>query len=196
MRLRPSLALAAAVVLPVALAGCAAAPVPLPSPPATAGPTTAPNPGATPTTVPVPPEEDAIPVAIACADLVDADTMYRFNPNFSLLGDWTPEAGTFAAADVQAGGTACRWVNQTSGDPIDVSVSAFGEAGLTELKNAAFAEFEMVPTYGEEAYFGTDGDAGVAIAFQGSYRLVATSPWFLEPGEPEEIILGALAALP
>jgi hypothetical protein len=64
-----------------------------------------------------------------------------------------------------------------------------------ELKNAAFAESQMVPTYGEEAYFEVEGDVGTAIVFQGRYRLVISSVSFFEPGEPTAIIEAALGAL-
>lgn len=183
-----SLALA---VVAGTLTGCAQQPIELP----TAVPTESGSPSATPGPA-VEPSDDSTPVEVACADLVDADTIYRFNPNFVLLGDWTPDAGSAAADALAAGGIACRWVNQTSGDTIDVSVAAPGDDELADLESAASAEGEPVSAYGEEAYFEVADDAGTATVFDRGYWLVAVSPAFLEPGEPEEIVSAALAALP
>lgn len=179
----------AAVATVFALTGC----VDAPSQPVL------PSESATPTATAGPePEPTAAPIAldVACAELVDPDTMYAFDPNYALLDAWDPESGSPAADAVDAGGVACQWVRESGGGTIDLSVAAFTEAQLEDLKNDAFAESEMVPTYGEEAYFEVDGVVGTAIVFQGVYRLVVSSEAFFEPGEPTGIIESALAALP
>jgi hypothetical protein len=157
-------------------------PTPTTTPTATAGPEPTPTNG-------------ALPLEVECAELVDPDTMYSFDPNYALVGSFDPEPGSLAADQVAAGGVACQWVRESGGGTIDLSVAAFTEEQITELKNEAFAESEMVPTYGEEAYFEVEGDVGTAIVFQGRYRLVITSAAFFEPGEPTAIIESALAAL-
>jgi hypothetical protein len=162
-----------------------------------------PRPSATPTTTATAEPDptataEPVPLAVECADLVDADAMYAFDPNYALLGEVDPEPGTAGADDVAAGGVACQWVRESGGGTIDISVATYSEAQLEELKNEAFASSTMVPTYGEEAYFEVDGGVGTAIVFQGPYRLVVSSESFFEPGEPTGIIesaLGALAAL-
>jgi hypothetical protein len=159
-------------------------------------PTPTTTPTATATAGPEPtPTSGALPLDITCAELVDADTMYAFDPNYALLGEFTPQPGSLAADQVAAGGVACQWVRESGGGTIDLSVAAFTEEQITELKNEAFAESEMVPTYGEEAYFEVDGDVGTAIVFEGRYRLVISSVAFFEPGEPTSIIESALGAL-
>jgi hypothetical protein len=157
-------------------------PTPTTTPTATAGPEPTPTNGAQ-------------PLEVECAELVDPDTMYSFDPNYALVGSFDPEPGSLAADQVAAGGVACQWVRESGGGTIDLSVAAFTEEQITELKNEAFAESEMVPTYGDEAYFEVEGDVGTAIVFQGRYRLVITSAAFFEPGEPTAIIESALAAL-
>jgi hypothetical protein len=157
-------------------------PTPTTTPTATAGPEPTPTNGAQ-------------PLDVECAELVDPDTMYSFDPNYALVGSFDPEPGSLAADQVAAGGVACQWVRESGGGTIDLSVAAFTEEQITELKNEAFAESEMVPTYGDEAYFEVEGDVGTAIVFQGRYRLVITSAAFFEPGEPTAIIESALAAL-
>jgi hypothetical protein len=157
-----------------------------------------PTPTTTPTATVGPeptPTNGAQPLEVECAELVDPDTMYSFDPNYALVGSFDPEPGSLAADQVAAGGVACQWVRESGGGTIDLSVAAFTEEQITELKNEAFAESEMVPTYGDEAYFEVEGDVGTAIVFQGRYRLVITSAAFFEPGEPTAIIESALAAL-
>jgi hypothetical protein len=160
-----------------------------PTPTATPSPTTSASPEPTPTQQPT--ELD-----VACEDLVDPDTMYAFDPNYALLGAVDPGPGSAAAEAVAAGGIACRWVRESGGAAIDVSVAAYAPSQLDELKNEAFAESQMVPTYGDEAYFEAEGGVGTAIVFQGPYRLVVSGEAFFEPGEPTGIIESALAALP
>lgn len=159
-----------------------------PSPSATPTATATAEPGPTATAEPE-------PLDLACADLVDADAMYAFDPNYALLGEVEPEAGTAGADDIAAGGVACQWVRESGGGTIDLSVAAYSEAQLDGLKNDAFTSSTMVPTYGDEAYFEVDGGVGTAIVFQGPYRLVVSSESFFEPGEPTGIIESALGAL-
>jgi hypothetical protein len=186
--LSASAALAAALLL----AGCQT-PEPAPTtPPPTPGDTATPT--AEPTETAAPPS--STPVDIPCDTLVPAQTMYDFNPNFSLLGSWTPGAGSHAAAAAEADGTVCRWQNDTSGEVIDVSVASFDAASLDELANDAYTDSTMVPTYGgDEAYFSVTGDVGEAIVFQDSYWVVVSSTYFLEPGDAEPIVAAVLAAL-
>lgn len=146
--------------------------------------TAAPTPSASPT-----------PVTIGCDTLVSADTMYAYNPNFGLLTSWTPAAGSAAATAKSESGIACRWSNQTSGDTIDISVAHLDAASIESLKNDAVSHGTLVPTYGDEAYFGTSGGVGTAVVFQGNYWMVATSIDFAEPGDPSDLIDAALTAL-
>jgi hypothetical protein len=172
------------------LAACVEAPEPseTPRPSATSSPTATAEPEPTPTA-----EPDALDVT--CEELVDPDTMYAFDPNYALRGEVAPESGSAGAEAVAAGGVACQWVRESGGGTIDLSVARFPEAQLDELKNAAFASSTMVPTYGDEAYFEVSGGIGMAIVFQGPYRLVVSSESFFEPGEPTGIIEAALGAL-
>jgi len=159
----------------------------------TGSPTPAPTATSAPTTIPTPVDE---PLAVTCGELVDADAVYAFDPNYALLDSWDPAPGTDAAEAVDRGGVACQLVRESGGGTIDLSVAELSAEDLTAAKNAAFASSQMVPTYGDEAYFEVEGGVGTAIVFQGPYRLVISSVAFAEPGEPTEIIDAALAALP
>ena len=154
------------------------------TPSASASASSAPTPTATPT-----------PVTVGCDTLVSADTIYAYNPNFGLLTSWTPAAGSAAATARSESGIACRWSNQTSGDTVDISVAHLDAASIENLKNDAVSQGTLVPTYGDEAYFGTSGGVGTAVVFQGDYWLVATSVDFAEPGDPADLIDAALGAL-
>jgi hypothetical protein len=178
-------------VLALAVTACVDSPAQPQSPSQSASPT--------PTTTSAPdPESTEQPISldITCAELVDPDVMYAFDPNYALLGAWDPESGSPAADALTAGGVACQWVRESGGGTIDLSVAAFTEAQLEELKNEAFTESQMVPTYGDEAYFEVEDGVGTAIVFQDQYRLVISSVAFFEPGEPTGIIDSALGALP
>lgn len=182
-----SLAVAATLLTLTACVEAPAQPEPTnPSASPTPTPTAEPDPAAT---------EQPQSLDIACADLVDPDTMYAFDPNYALLGAWDPEPGSHAADALDAGGVACEWVRESGGGTIDLSVAAYTEAEIEELKNEAFASSTMVPTYGEEAYFEVDGGVGTAIVFQGTYRLVISSESFFEPGEATPLVESALAAV-
>lgn len=158
-----------------------------------------PNPSGDATGAPAPQITDqpaGTPIDATCSDLVSADTLYLFNPNFGAIDSFTPTAGSAAASAVKYQGIACRWQNQTSGDNIDVAAAHLDDSTLTALKNSAFETSEMVPTYGDEAYFTVaDNGVGTAQVFQGSYWIVVESPAFYEPGDATEIVQSVIAGL-
>lgn len=186
----PLLLPATAAILVALLAGCAPQPTP--------EPTEAPSetPSSTPTPEPSEPSEAPVePVDASCDELVSPETMFAFNPNFSLSDEWTPDSGTDAAAAVEAGGVACRWIGESNSIRIDLSVASLSHDELEALKNEAVTESTMVPTYGEEAYFAVNDEVGTAIVFQGPYWLVVSSAYFFEPGDATELVNSALDAL-
>lgn len=176
------------------LAGCTS-PLPGATPPPSS-PNDSSSPTPEPTETAPAPEPTPTPVDIPCETLLPPQAMYDFNPNFSLLASWTPNAGSAAADAVEAEGVACRWQNDTSGETIDVSVASFDAATLEARANDAYENSTMVPTYGgDEAYFSVSNGVGEAIIFQGAYWVVVSSSYFLEPGDAEPIVGPVLAAL-
>jgi hypothetical protein len=189
IRARRTAAVVLAVCVATILSACVdEANAPTLTPSATPSETLDPGPSSSPT-----PGADVL--EISCADLVDPDAVYAFNPNLALLGGWTPDAGTAAADAVAAGGVACRWVFESGGGTMDLSVARLSDDDILQLKNESFSSSEMVPTYGDEAYFEVEAGIGTAIVFQGRFWMVVTSDAFAEPGEPTEIIESALAAV-
>ena len=187
----PLLLPAIAAILVAVLTGCAER--------GTAEPTATPSetPSSEPTPEPTEPsEQPATPIDVPCDTLVTADTMYTFNPNFSLAEDWEPDAGTDGAAAVEQSGVACRWLNESSDIHIDLSVASLSHEQLEQLKNDAVTVHTMVPTYGEEAYFSVVDEVGTAIVFDRSYWIVMSSAYFFEPGDATELVNSVLDALP
>lgn len=188
MRRRP-LQLASASVLIAAgvmLTACTpSVPEPEPTRTPSATPSATPTPSAEPSGEPAP-----TPLGIACDELVTLQAMYDFNPNFSLLASWSPEAGTAARAALDAEGVACRWQNDTSGDTIDVSAAILDETALAAKQ--AEAASGTSASYG---WFRVAGGAGEAIAFDGSTWLVVRSVWFSSPADAQQLVEAALSSL-
>ena len=190
-----AIAVPTAVIALALLAGCTPEQDD-PTPTASATPTQAVTASPTPTpsataTDPV----DGLPIPLTCGALITAQAMYDYNPNFTLKADYTPAAGTPAAEVVRQKGLACAWVNQTSGDLIEVAVAHLPADHSTRLKNDLVTTSNSVPTYDVEGYFQVVGSAGQAQAFPDPYWLIATSTSFFEPGDAQPIVAAAIKGL-
>lgn len=160
--------------------------------------TPGPSETSTPTELPSPsnsatPAEKPTPVSIPCKSVIDAQTMYDFNPNFGLLAKFSPEAGTLAARAATDDGTVCRWINQTSDDTIDVSISQPGPNAFAAAKAAADSG-TSVSGLGDAAYFSSSGGTGVVQVFDGPRWLTATSVYFASAGDANSIISAVISA--
>lgn len=139
------------------------------------------------------PVEKPTPVSIPCSSVVDAQTMYDFNPNFGLLDSFSPEAGTLTARAANDKGTVCRWINQTSGATIDVSISQPGANALAAARSAAESG-TSVSGLGDAAYFSSSGGTGVVQVFAGPYWVTTISDYFSSAGDATSIASAAVAA--
>lgn len=194
MRSLPA-ALAVAAVLALGVSGCVpqAAPEPgEPSSSATQQPTETPAPAVTEQ-----PAEgfESTPVTIDCNQLVTPQVVYDYNPNYGHQPDFTPTAGTDVATIADNQGTACNWVNQTSGDTFVVAVAQFAPDDLASIQEGLAARSKPVSGFGDAAYFTASGGMGIAEVFAGGYWVVASSPAFYEIAEAAPILNAALAAL-
>lgn len=174
---------------PVRSASASASGSPTPTPSGSAGPE---QPTAQP--APVTPEPGE-PVTIGCDQLVTSDEMYEYNANFGLDSAFTPDAGSVAGQAVAAGGVACRWTNQTSGETIDVAVAHLSERDLSARKDELASSSTPVSDFGPAGYFDASDITGVAQVFSGPYWVTATSVTFFEPADAAPIVAAALAAL-
>ncbi|WP_426623494.1 iron ABC transporter ATP-binding protein [Leifsonia sp. McL0607] len=191
-----ALAIAAAAV---SLAGCTptAKPDSTTSASATAGGGgTTSAPVATPTPTPTLPPT---PVALTCDQIVTADQLYAYNPNFSADPGYAPKAGSLEKQIADWKGVTCAWQNQTSGDVVQIAVAQPPADQLESLKNAAITAAQPVPTYGTppqvEGYFKA-GQPGQVQIFRGPYWIVAESTAFFEPGDAAPLMHSVLGNLP
>jgi len=197
-RFRPAgltLVAAASVAL---LAGCTTG---TPEASATGAPTTAPATAATePTAAPTETAEPPTPFEIACDALVTADQLYEFNPNFGAAPDYEPSAEHVVTAVETDAGTACGYLNQTSGEIIEIAVATPTASASEERRNEAAMTSKPVPTYGTppevEGYFVQAGGTGEAQVFHGPYWVVVDSEALFEPGDAQQLVAAVLANLP
>jgi hypothetical protein len=194
-RTRPAgLALVAAASVAL-LAGCTPGAA---EPTATAAPTTAPSASAEPE--PTESAEPPIPFEIACDALLTADQLYAFNPNVGADPGYQPSGGDIASLVEEDAGTACGYLNQTSGEIIEVGVATPTTAAGEARRNQAALSSKPVPTYGTppdvEGYFTQSGGTGEAQVFQGPYWIVIQSPALFEPGDAQQLVSSVLANLP
>lgn len=137
-------------------------------------------------------EPGSVPVKIACDSVISAQTMYDFNPNFALLANFTPEPGSAAAQAQQSDGTVCRWINQTSGDTVDVSIARPSSDVLEVVRREAEIGTQ-IHGLGVEAYFSSAGDVGTAHAFPGSYWVTVSSVYFSTGADAQRLLAEAVA---
>lgn len=192
---RRTLALTVAVAAGIAaLSGCTptAEPSPSTTSAATATATGSPVPSATPTATPT-------PVGLTCDQVLTADQLYAYNPNFGVDPGYSPKSGSLEKKIADWEGVACGWKNQTSGDIIEIAVAKPPASELEGLKNAAISASNPVPTYGTppavEGYFEA-GTTGQVQIFRGSYWVVAESAAFLEPGDAAPLMQSVLGNIP
>ncbi|GAA1526946.1 hypothetical protein BJ978_002080 [Agromyces terreus] len=151
---------------------------------------------ATPSAEPDP----AIPFAIECDTLLTPEQLYAFNPNYGVAPDYAPSARTVATLVEEHEGTSCGYLNQTSGDVIEIAVATPSESAATTLANDAAAASTAVPTYGTppevSGYFTRSGENGQVQVFTGPYWVVVDSTAFFEPGDAQTLVADVLANLP
>jgi hypothetical protein len=143
--------------------------------------------------------EPVVPFAIECDAMLTPDQAYAFNPNFGTAPDFSPK-GEHVAATVDEGGTACGWLNQTSGELVEIGVATPSADRLLALKSDAAMHSTPVPTYGTppeiEGYFTHAADNGEAQIFSGPYWIVIRSSALFEPGDAGQLVSDVLGNLP
>ena len=181
----------ACIVLSLSLSACAPdRPAPN-STPGTAVPSSEQSASPTPT-----PATSGDAFTISCTALVDDQTIYDWGSgNWALDPGATFAAGTPAADAIARSGTACGWVNLTSGETMTVSVAALTLDELEKLSVGIASAGSPATTYGVDAFFASDGGTGTVDVFSGRYWLSASSSWFFEAGDAQPIVSAALEAL-
>lgn len=194
----------AAIVALTALTACGASSGSTGTP--TPGETASATPTASATETPAAtaaPTSDAVisaPVGVTCDQLLSAQDIYSYNPNYVALPQAAPAVDSKAGQIAGMNGLTCQWKNGTSDYTIDLGLAKLTADQLTSLKNIAFAAGGSVPTYGDptsvEGYFNVNGPKGQAQVFTGSYWLTLSSDEFLEPGDAQQLLVAAIPHLP
>lgn len=141
-----------------------------------------------------PAESHPIPLSIACESVISPQTMYEFNPNFSLLMAFVPPADSYATKAIEAAGTICRWVNNTSGDWVDVSLAHL----LPESYDAALATARTgvaIDASGVEIYFASIDGVGIIQGFSEPYWVTLSSVYFEAPHDGLQLFSEAFASV-
>ncbi|BDZ44234.1 hypothetical protein GCM10025866_01430 [Naasia aerilata] len=162
---------------------------------ATTAPVGAPSTEPTPSPTPTETGPTSVPVTQTCDQLVPAQALYDYNPNFAPVPDYTPAAGTDAALIESYQGVACGWSNLSSGNTVEIAVAHLGSEDIEKLANSLVLTTPSVPTYGGVDYFKYANGVGTANAFSGDYWIVARSAEFFEPGDAAQLVASVKAAL-
>lgn len=132
-----------------------------------------------------------------CGDVLSDDDIYAYNPIFSAVASPTPAAGSLLERAADLDGTTCRWVNNSSGEALDIAVAVPGETELAELQDEAESSATPAPSLSDppavEAYFDRVGDVGTGQVFADGRWIVLSDPAFLEAGDLEELVSTVLA---
>ena len=187
----------------LALVGCSAGSEPAtsesPSATSSAGATDAPTESATPSATPSPtPTPAGTTVTLDCDEVLTPDDVYAFNPNYGTAPDYSPEPGSNVATAVEYDGLACAIMNQTSGDIISIGIAAPNEVLRNQMYDAAVAQSQPVPTYGDapavEGFFSQAN--GEAQIFTDTYWVTMQSVDFIEPGDSQGLMAAVISHLP
>ena len=135
-------------------------------------------------------------VGLNCGELLTDQVVYDWGSgNFALDVDYEPAAGSAAAQIVTEGGLACRWVNLTSSETVDVAVAAPESTVLESAAATAAESAEPATAISPTAYFSSADGIGRVDAFTDRYWLTAQSSWFLGQEDAAPLITAAIAAL-
>lgn len=202
-RLRSGLVLAGGALALLALVGCSADSDPSasesPSASSSAGATDAPAESATPSATPSPtPTPAGTAVALSCDEVLTADDLYAFNPNYGTAPAFEPTGDAATAAEYD--GLACGYMNQTSNAIIEIGIAAPNDVLRNQQYDAAVAQSTPVPTYGDapaiEGFFTSINGVGEAQIFTDTYWVTVNSVDLFEPGDAQGLLATVVSHLP
>jgi hypothetical protein len=153
---------------------------------------------ATPTPTPTPTSTviTGSAVGVNCDQLVTAQQMYDYNANFTLSDSYSPKAGSRAATVVGLKGLSCEWVNDSSGEKIDISVANLGQQGMLAQQAKLGKGAKEVEVGGTSGYFATVGTVGRTDAFAVKYWITADSASFETAADASKLVADVIGNLP
>jgi hypothetical protein len=150
-----------------------------------------------PTTTPTVAPAQFLPVGLGCAQLLPDEFVFEFSPNFARQDDYTPDGNSTDGYIAANQGVACRIVNLSGGDHVDVAVASMDAAGMAELTAKLSSTQASVGDFGGnvQGYFTDAGGVGQASALTSKYWVVVSSPLFTQARDAAPIIAQVLSAL-
>jgi hypothetical protein len=148
--------------------------------PGTESPAPGPTPDPQPSQVPDAPLR-GLPFSLSCEAMITPQQLYDYNPNVGADPGHRPRDGSGPARAVELSGTACGWLNQTSGQTLSISVAKFDAPNLARVRELARSAGGTSTGLGMDGHYRTESGLGVVDAFTGSYWIAAESATFLAP---------------
>ena len=150
-------------------------------------------PTATPTLAPA----QFLPVGLGCAQLLPDQFVFEFSPNFARQDDYSPDGGSTDGYIAANQGVACRIVNLSGGDHVDVAVASMDALGMAELTAKLSSTQASVGDFGAnvQGYFTDAGGVGQASALTDKYWIVVSSPLFTQARDAAPIVAQVLSSL-
>ena len=150
-----------------------------------------------PTTTPTVAPAQFLPVGLGCAQLLPDEFVFEFSPNFARQDDYTPDGNSTDGYIATNQGVACRIVNLSGGDHVDVAVASMDATGMAELTAKLSSTQASVGDFGGnvQGYFTDAGGVGQASALTSKYWVVVSSPLFTQARDAAPIVAQVLSAL-
>jgi hypothetical protein len=148
---------------------------------------------ATPTTAPA----AFMPVGLSCSVLLPDSFIFEVGPNFARSDDYVPSGESTDGYIAANSGLACRILNLSGGDHIDVAVAKLNAAGIADLTNDFSSTQAEVSDFGSNVrgFFTDAGGVGQANVITDSYWVVVSSPLFSQARDSAPIIAEVLSKL-
>ena len=150
-----------------------------------------------PTTTPTVAPAQFLAVGLGCAQLLPDEFVFEFSPNFARQDGYTPDGGSTDGYIAANQGVACRIINLSGGDHVDVAVASMDATGMADLTAKLSSTQASVGDFGGnvQGYFTDAGGVGQASALTSKYWVVVSSPLFTQARDAAPIVAQVLSAL-
>lgn len=135
-------------------------------------------------------------MTIACTDILTAQQVYDYNPNYVATNSYKPGPGTLGAQAAADQGRVCGWLNETSSVELEVAVAQPAPGVLTTLKSGAAAGTAVQLGGGVTGYFRTSNGIGQLQAFARGYWVIVSSADVASESDADPIAKDVLVNLP
>lgn len=136
------------------------------------------------------------PFSVACDEVLTPQQLYDYNPNVGADPGYRPRGGSGPERTVELSGTACGWINQTSGETISIGVAHFDAVNFSRVREMARTAGGSSSGLGMDGHYRTSSGLGVVDAFTGSYWIAAESSTFFAPEDVAPLLEAIRSNLP